>query len=543
LTMSIFRIALAVSMNDADSGVGPRAPVRPHTTKERYSAEGVIAMTTSVTRLYINKGPMKGHSFDLNRDVTDIGRGSENDIQIKDGSMSRKHARILNKGDSFFIEDLESQNGIWIHGQRIRPGESVQIQEGLLVTIGNIPVSLGKAYTEDGMVTQYSIDLSGQIAERETNLLYKNRRITNREKLELIYEVSTTLSRTLDVNQIFNKIMDSLFHCLKRIDSGAIILLDHETGELNEIIARTRDNRETFEMKYSRTIVNRVLREGKAVMMSDTSLEDEDDLSKSIEMMRIKSIMCVPLISQARRQGVIYAHSVNVPRGFRKDDLFLLTALSSPAAVAIENALLYSKSRQAEEALQEIRNELEKRVEERTAELSTANTLLRREIAEHKEAQDRLEPMHEELKEANKNLGLAYAQMRAWKDQLSAQLHSEEIGFLIDENGRIMGVTDKAAESFELSRIDLLSMSIMDLLEKSHREKVKDIIRKARAGIYQQTSLCMSKTYAGQPDFRAKLMQLNVKRDGKLFLMLMRRPDRWERPIDCESDPTTPRQE
>jgi hypothetical protein len=35
---------------------------------------------------------------------------------------------------------------------------------------------------------------------------------------------------------------------------------------------------------------------------------------------------------------VIYVDSVKKPHGFRKEDLDLLTALSSPAALAVENA-------------------------------------------------------------------------------------------------------------------------------------------------------------------------------------------------------------
>jgi len=42
---------------------------------------------------------------------------------------------------------------------------------------------------------------------------------------------------------------------------------------------------------------------------------------------------------------VIYVDSVNRPHGFRNDDLSLLTALSSSAAIAIDNALLYGREK------------------------------------------------------------------------------------------------------------------------------------------------------------------------------------------------------
>ena len=80
-------------------------------------------------------------------------------------------------------------------------------------------------------------------------------------------------------------------------------------------------------------------------MMLDTLSEDEADRSKSMELMQVRSVMCVPLISRSQIRGVIYVDSVNRPHGFRNDDLSLLTALSSSAAIAIENALLYAREK------------------------------------------------------------------------------------------------------------------------------------------------------------------------------------------------------
>jgi PAS domain S-box-containing protein len=79
-----------------------------------------------------------------------------------------------------------------------------------------------------------------------------------------------------------------------------------------------------------------------------------------------------------------------LPHKFRQDDLFLLTGLSGPAALAIENALVYDERRQAEEGLQRTRDELEVRVKERTIELSRTNSLLKQEISERLRAEEHL---------------------------------------------------------------------------------------------------------------------------------------------------------
>jgi PAS domain S-box-containing protein len=344
-------------------------------------------------KLYVINGPMGGHVFNLKEEITIVGRAYDCNIQIKDSSISRRHVEIIRRGDMFLVKDLKSRNGTWINGISIAAGNEIEVAEGVPIALGETFISLGKEYFGGISPNEYSIDLSGREGERTKNLLYKDRRITDRENLELIYEVSTILMQSLDINEICKKILESLFNCLKRVDGGAVLLIDENTGEIKEITARTK--KKNIKLDFSRTIVNRVINDGKAIAMSDTSHEDVTNLSDSIGKMRIRSIMCVPLISKAATRGVIYVHSVGRPNAFRKDDLFLLTGLSSPAALAIENALLYSESRRAQEALEALNSELEQRIKGRTAELSASNALLKKEVAEHRETEEALSKSEE----------------------------------------------------------------------------------------------------------------------------------------------------
>jgi PleD family two-component response regulator len=65
-----------------------------------------------------------------------------------------------------------------------------------------------------------------------------------------------------------------------------------------------------------------------------------------------------------------------VTHGFRKDDLLLLTSLSTPIALAIENAVLHARSKRAENKLQDANNNLEQQVMNRTSELKKARDKL-----------------------------------------------------------------------------------------------------------------------------------------------------------------------
>ncbi|MBN2125886.1 MAG: FHA domain-containing protein, partial [Deltaproteobacteria bacterium] len=244
-------------------------------------------------------GPMEGRTFELRGHTATVGRAPENDIRLDDPTVSRRHALISLKRDRYAIKDLGSHNGTWVNGRPLKPGTEVPLEEGIPVVIGSVQVSLGSPRTDDGLVNRYAISLFGKGGEINGTQLYKDRRITKRENLERIYEVSTTLMQSLDIDEICAKIMDSLFSSLKRIDSGAILLFNPETSELKVLISRSRYSRNSIKILYSRTIVSRVIREGKAVMLSDTGQAPEEDLSESMEVMKIQSVMCVPLIAKS----------------------------------------------------------------------------------------------------------------------------------------------------------------------------------------------------------------------------------------------------
>ena len=478
-----------------------------------------------MTKLFRAEEPGMGLSFEIGEGTAFIGRTPDNAVHLDDPSVSRRHAKITKTGEKYYIEDLNSQNGTSVNGYLISPGFQVQIKEGDFLVVGNISLCLGEPYAEDGMVTHFSISLLEQSGETGRNPLYKDRLMTDRDKLETIYEVSTILMQSLDIEEISERMMDSIFSCLRTIDGGAVLLIDPKTGEHKEISAKARDPEDGFSMDYSRTIVNRVIREGKALMLSDTSLADQADLSASIILMRIKSVMCVPLITKSATYGVIYAHSVAALQGFRKEDLFFLTALSGPAALAIENALLYSKSKHAEEALQKAHADLERRVHERTKALSKANALLEQEVTERKQAEEELKAMHRQLKEANLNLELAYAQMREAKDRIGSQLYGEEVALLSDEKGQILGFNDKALEMLGQSRFKLLGRNVGELLAQECRDRLLRDMRDARKGVFHQSSLFLKGGKVPEDEFQAKLILVDLEREKRL-LILLRRLDR-----------------
>jgi GAF domain-containing protein len=155
--------------------------------------------------------------------------------------------------------------------------------------------------------------------------------------MDLMLRVSDLLTRSTNIRHTLKEILNCVFDLLVRIDRAAIILLDPETGKVKEVIYSMKEGVE--DQRFSREVLEHVMQLKEAFMISDADTEEEQDLPDTLKLLNIKSVMCVPLMSRAKLVGALYVDSITKPYGFRGEDLHLLSAMSSPVAVAIENAV------------------------------------------------------------------------------------------------------------------------------------------------------------------------------------------------------------
>lgn len=94
------------------------------------------AGTATVANLEIVRGPFCGASFSIERPVCSIGRAPENDVRIRDDSISSSHATLLRKGTTWFVVDLRSANGTLVDGLRIS-GER-ELTSGSRLKLGRV---------------------------------------------------------------------------------------------------------------------------------------------------------------------------------------------------------------------------------------------------------------------------------------------------------------------------------------------------------------------------------------------------------------------
>jgi 3',5'-cyclic-nucleotide phosphodiesterase len=290
--------------------------------------------------IYILNGPEIGRSFRLEGNRVYVGRASDNDVQIADKTVSRKHLRIQRKGSRYFVADLGSRNGTFFNGSYIAPGLELEVKEGSPIVIGMSVICLGKGCIDQIMPFLDSIEMTRQRSEENSGIYEVHRDRTNQRKLELLYKVSNTLSEDLALNEKLQKTLSYIFQLLGRIDRGAFILVEPETGKIADVVSGSYKHKPDDESPtlYCTDVVRRVIEERKPVVISNVRVVEGDELADTLKILRIESVMCLPLISSSQLMGAIYFDSLAKTYGFSAEDVALFVDVGQRIAATIENA-------------------------------------------------------------------------------------------------------------------------------------------------------------------------------------------------------------
>ena len=101
--------------------------------------DAVQALPSGAALLVVRRGPNTGARFLLDQDSTVAGRHPAVDIFLDDVTVSRRHAEFSRRGTKFFVRDLNSLNGTYMHGNRIE--EEVPLEDGVEVQVGKFKLT------------------------------------------------------------------------------------------------------------------------------------------------------------------------------------------------------------------------------------------------------------------------------------------------------------------------------------------------------------------------------------------------------------------
>jgi pSer/pThr/pTyr-binding forkhead associated (FHA) protein len=106
-----------------------------------------VAKRVPTASLEIVRGRFAGACFQVERAVCSMGRGEENDIRIRDDTVSLTHATLLRKRGAWFVVDLRSMNGTYVDGSRVS-GER-ELHPGARLRLGGVELAFRAIEVEE----------------------------------------------------------------------------------------------------------------------------------------------------------------------------------------------------------------------------------------------------------------------------------------------------------------------------------------------------------------------------------------------------------
>jgi len=177
-------------------------------------------------------------------------------------------------------------------------------------------------------------DYTRLLANRDTKSLQK--KIGG---LETIVRIGRKVTSVLDLDGVLTNIVDAAVD-MSGAEEGSLLLQDDQTGELYIQASRNfkEDFVKTFRLPIRDSLVGQVFRTGKPLLINEKTPQ------KIKTTYLVYTIVYVPIMLKERVIGVLEIDNRQSGKTFNEYHVTLLTALADYAAIALENARLYTQS-------------------------------------------------------------------------------------------------------------------------------------------------------------------------------------------------------
>ena len=290
-------------------------------------------------------GDKCGTKYPLDQDTIRLGRHPDCEVVVDVNAVSRFHAHIVRAGDRFVIEDLESRNGTFLNGKKavgrvpLDDNDRIKICDTLFVYRSNAgnepppdkaPFDVRESDDDNATTVLTSIDATPSAEMMVT--------VQAEAKLKAMLQISDAIGRTLELDELFPKILDALFIVFPNADRALLVLADPSGKLIPRAVKHRRGKDDT--VRFSRTIVRTAMDERMAILSADASSDERFSMAQSIADFSIRSVMCVPLLSHQGQKslGVLQIDTQSQKHRFEAEDLQILTSVAAQASISIENA-------------------------------------------------------------------------------------------------------------------------------------------------------------------------------------------------------------
>ncbi len=280
----------------------------------------------------------KTRTVALLKRITSIGRGSDNDVQLEDEKVPESALHIMfdgkdyqvGGGSEFLVNGKKRAEAVLTTNDVISIG-----QTELTFGTGQAPLAAPALATKTGNRDSISQNPDAATVEQPGTV---GREIAALRRLTMF---SDKLLGTYELDKLLENLMDEVID-ITRADKGFLILM--ESNQLRVKVARnlSRENIEDAVERVSDSIVAKVVRTQKALIISDALDDPEFNASESVVNLKLLSVMCAPLMHKGELFGLLYLGNDRLVNRFEQKSLDMLTIFSAHASLLLQNAILVS---------------------------------------------------------------------------------------------------------------------------------------------------------------------------------------------------------
>lgn len=309
-------------------------------------------------------GDQRGQCIELSADEFLIGRAPDCQLVLDPQGVSRHHARIYRQDGRFILEDLKSRNTTRLNDQVLAPEKKHPLAPGDRLSICDVEFEyLNKPPSPDAdsqvVIDERAEESTVHTIDATSSSTYASR-VAPEIKLQAILDITRKLSSELETDAVAPKVLDTLFDLFPMSERAFLILKDPTAPDrlirkaFKYRAGRGQGGRSTAfggssmpsdeaPMSISRSIVRHVLERKQAVLSQDAGNDQNLPVSASIADLKIRSVMCAPLLTpDGHALGIIQLDTTSA-RQFSQDDLDLLVAVASQSAISIQNARMHEQ--------------------------------------------------------------------------------------------------------------------------------------------------------------------------------------------------------
>ena len=248
-------------------------------------------------------GTAKGRSFLLSGDGLSIGRQESNDLQLREGAVSRRHCEIQLADGGFELRDLGSTQGTFVNR---RPVERRRLVHGDLVQIGATVLLFLDEPSEEGEGHLAPSPDAGSTVEKNPSqiaeLLRGHGARDSAGDARFLLRLATAVQEARSADVLVERLLDWAIEALP-VERAKVLRLAPEEDRPRAWASRGD------EIVLSRTVVSRVLGEGMAVWWDAIDPGAGLPASKSLLIGAARSVLAAPLAGRRDLHGLLYLES------------------------------------------------------------------------------------------------------------------------------------------------------------------------------------------------------------------------------------------